>query len=50
MSDFIVNIALEPVYIHEESMGNETKGEANLWLKHGNTQARSGGVCGRAVI
>ena len=40
MSDLIVNIALESVYIHEEGIGNKTKGEANLWLKHGNTQAR----------
>ena len=40
MGDLIVNMAVEPVYIHEEGVSNKTKGEANLWLKHSNTQAR----------
>ena len=28
------------VYVHEESASNETKGEANLWLKRGNTKVK----------
>lgn len=39
MSDLILNIALEPLYMHEKGVGNKMKGETNLESKHGNTQA-----------
>ena len=40
MSDLILNVALKPLCIHEKGVGNKMKGETNLELKHGNTQAR----------
>jgi len=29
MNDLIVNVALEPLYIHEEGTGNKMKGDTN---------------------
>ena len=42
MSDFTVIYGNQVVYVHEEGVNNEIKGETNAWLKRGDTLVKRG--------